>query len=225
MSKKFKRRIFIKNEESFHDFMWADLTTDQSVVIGLSTIHTGIVKEIFDPIQGHLYEDDIYKKEGNVAPKFTFHVSGYYKGEGSAGIDPVSLDRPTIKGFPLNEITEPKRMLEILLPKNLCRSKHLPKQDDLVLSLNSGPQIPIRCVVTCMSLSKFKSINWNNARIIENSTWETHDALSTNLHAWVWTLGQCTTDSKFPSDFYVALIGEIRWGRKINGNNVYRDRE
>lgn len=200
--------------------MWSDLTTDQSIVIGLSNIDNGIVKEIFAPIHGHLCDDDLYKREGDVAPKFTFHVSGNYKGEGSAGIDPNSLDRPTIKGLPLNEINEPKRMLEILLPKNLCRSKYLPKQEDLILSLNPGPQIPLRCAVTCMTLSKFKAINWQNAQIFENSTWETHDALSTNTHAWVWTLGQCTSDSKFPSDFYVALIGEVRWGRKINKNNV-----
>lgn len=200
--------------------MWAALAADQSIVIGLVNIDSVIVKDIFAPIHGHLHEGDLYKKEGDVVSKFSFHVSGYYKGEGSVGIDPTSLDRPTIKGLPLHEITEPKRMLEILLPKNLCRSKHLRKQDDLVLSLNPGPQIPLRCAVTCMSLSKFKSINWHNAHILENSTWETHDALSTNTHAWVWTLGQCTTDSKFPSDFYVALIGEVRWGRKINENNV-----
>lgn len=215
MSKKFKRRIFISKDDSIYDFMWADLTKDQSIVIGLSGIDNGVVEKIFSPIEGHLCKSDLHKNEASVGPKFTFHASGIYKGEGSVGLSPNSLDRPTIKGIPLKEINEPIRMLELLLPKRLYQSKHSPKQDDLILSLNSSPQIPLRCVVTCVALSRFQAINWHTAQILENSIWEVHDALSTNTHAWVWTLGQCSNDSKFPSDFYVALIGEIRWGRKI----------
>lgn len=122
MSKKFKRRIFINKNDHFYDFMWADLSKDKSIVIGLSGFENGEIEEIYSPIEGHLNKNDLHKNIVSVAPKFTFHASGFYKGEGGVGISANSVDRPTIKGVPLNKISEPRRMLEILLPKNIYLS-------------------------------------------------------------------------------------------------------
>ena len=213
MAKKNQRRIFLKDGGRLYKFMWADLTTDGSVVMGLSSVEQSEISDVFAPVQGRLCAADMYRVEDDFAAKFTFHPSGIFKGEGRIGIDKSALDRPTIKGPPFSNIQEPRRMLEILIPKFLCRSEIDPRKDDLVLIFNSVPQIPLRCVITCMAIQKFHEIPWDKIQIIEESIWEKHDALSSNTHAWVWTIGQCKSDHCIPPNFLVALLGSIRWGR------------
>jgi len=216
MAKKKQRRIFLRDGEQLYQFMWADLKTDGSVVLGLSCVTKGEISGVFAPSQGRLSGEDLHQAEGDVAAKFTFHSSGIYKGEGCIGIDPSARDRPTIDGPPLSEILEPQRMLEILLPKMLCRAEHDPREDDLVLSFNSNPLASLRCAITCMAISKYQAIHWESIRILENSIWETHDALASDTNAWVWTIGQCRRDCSIPPDFLVALLGSNRWGRTID---------
>jgi len=216
MAKKKQRRVFLKDGAQLYKFMWADLTTDGSVVLGLSSAEKGEISDVFAPIQGRLSGADLHRLEGDVAAKFTFHSSGIYKGEGRIGIDKSALDRPTITGLPLSEIQEPKKMIEILLPRLLCRAELDPREDDLVFIFNSDPQIPLRCAITCMSISKFHAISWDKIRILENSIWEKHDALASSTQAWVWTIGQCRSDRCIPPDFLVALLGSIRWGRTVD---------
>lgn len=220
MAKKNQRRIFLRDGEQLYKFMWADLTTDDSVVLGLSSTAKGEISDVYAPIHGQLSGTDFHRAEGDVPAKFTFHPTGIYKGEGGIGLNPNALDRPSIVGPPLSEILEPKRMLEILLPKSLCCAEHDPREDDLVLNFNSDPKVPLRCAITCMAISKYYTIHWENIQILEGSFWETHDALASDTHAWVWTIGQCHSERSIPPDFLVALLGSIRWGRRIDGRVV-----
>lgn len=101
MAKKNQRRIFLRDGEQLYKFMWADLTTDDSVVLGLSSTAKGEISDVYAPIHGQLSGTDFHRAEGDVPAKFTFHPTGIYKGEGSIGLNPNALDRPSIVGPPL----------------------------------------------------------------------------------------------------------------------------
>jgi hypothetical protein len=220
MAKSKQRRIFLRDSDRLYNFMWANLTADGSVVLGLLNVTKGEVAEVYAPIQGRLRSTDLLRAEGETAAKFTFHASGIFKGNGYIGLDPNALDRPTTVGRPLSEIVEPQRMLEILLPKLLCCADRKPRKDDLVLNFTANPGAPLRCAITCMAVSRFQAITWANTQILENSFWEVHNTLAIDTHAWVWTVGQCHSDRYIPPDFLVALLGSIRWGRPPDERNL-----
>ncbi|MBU0910501.1 MAG: hypothetical protein KJ717_13125, partial [Proteobacteria bacterium] len=80
MAKSKQRRIFLRNGEQLYNFMWADLTADGSVVLGLSSVEKGEIPGVYAPVQGQLRDTDLHRAEVEVAAKFTFHATGIYKG-------------------------------------------------------------------------------------------------------------------------------------------------
>lgn len=150
MTSKTRIKIFIKKNEAFLDFMWADVTRDNSVIMGLyGSSFTSSVEKIFDNT-GILNPDkdftSINSDENNANTKITFHVSGRYKFVQK--IKKVVTDRVTVKGVPFILITKPTRMLEIILPLAIKESVTTPREaKDQIIDITNFPNKPIRCTV------------------------------------------------------------------------------
>ena len=86
-------RIFVKAGENLFDFMWADVSADGSVLMGLTQEGDGGVELVLDPDLGELRPQDIVAPTSVGALKLSFHATGQYKLSARMGKDRCSLDR------------------------------------------------------------------------------------------------------------------------------------
>lgn len=211
MASKTRRKIFLKNGSDILNFMWADVTSDGSVVMGLYGVS-------FKPSI-----EKIFEKEGEVLPgqgfedvsggqltndtKITFHTSGFYKLKNE--IKKITRDRVTIKGTPLGEIAEPMRMLEILIPARLTKALKKPNEDmDITVDITTFPAKPMRCTVMCMPSEMADAVG--DAKVVDTSIIETTIRLDSGTKSWIWTIRVSKDDTlQHDNKYFVFIPGEV----------------
>jgi hypothetical protein len=209
-------KIYIKIKGNFCDFMWANVGPDSSVMIGFQGNGAEKLNFILDSNLWRVEVSDIQIHESLGRPKVTFHESGNYKLSTSVGLNPQSIDRCTIIGTPLSEIREPRRMMEILIPKSLKATESKILDQDIVLDASQFPQRPLRCTVSCMSYEHFYRIMESKTFFVETSDCELTQALDNGISIWAWTLRVSHEDKMAPDHFHYFLPGEIRWGKEYS---------
>jgi hypothetical protein len=209
-------RIFVKSGDSLFDFMWADVSADGSVIIGLTQDGDGGIELVLDPELGELRPQDIVAPTSVGALKLSFHATGQYKLTARMGKDQCSLDRATVTGPRLIDILEPRRMAEFLLPAQLPRATKGVSENDIALDVSEAPPPPHRCVVSCMPLERFERHIAGGAPFVDTSEWESTHALVTGSQAWVWTFRKSRNDRETPPRFIAFVHGFPKWGQPSN---------
>ena len=151
-------KIFLaRGEQEPVEFMWADVTSDQSVMIGLLGEAVEEVEFAVDQERGEIRKPVLVTERRLAQPKVTYHASGQYKLSGRMGLDSLNLDRATVEGPPLAGIAAPRRMMEILVPGALPPSRLVPTERDIVLTAPEGVG-PLRCTISCMAKTEYQQI-------------------------------------------------------------------
>jgi len=207
-------KIYIKIRDSLCDFMWANVGPDDSIMIRFQGSGSEKINFILDKNIGHIEASGIQIREPLGRPKISFHETGNYKLSTSVGLNPQCIDRCTIIGTALSEIREPRRMMEILIPKSLKATESQLSERDIVLDAALFPQRPLRCTIFCMSHDYFNKIVESKAFFVDTSDYELIQALDNGKNIWVWTLRISRDDKIAPDHFHYFLPGEIRWGRE-----------
>jgi hypothetical protein len=206
-------RIFLKVGEDLFDFMWADVSADGSVLMGLTQEGDGGIELVLDPALGELRPQDIVAPTSVGSLKLSFHATGQYKLSAQMGKDPSSLDRATVTGPRLADIAEPRRMAEFLLPARLPRATKVLSENDIALDVSDAPPPPHRCVISCMSMERLDRFISRGSLIVDTSLWECTHALTTGHQAWVWTFRKSRNDREVPPRFIAFLHGFPKWGQ------------
>jgi len=166
---------------------------------------------VFDREAGEVRPPAIDAPKTLEKPKITFHASGHYKMTSYIGWLPISRDRATVVGPRLEEITTPRRMLEILIPEVLPVGSKYSEEMDIVLDATSSPHVPLRCTVSCMSREECERVAGSNPKWVDTSVWEIWAILANEKQAWVFTL-RASDDSVFYPRLGFFIPGEIKWG-------------
>jgi hypothetical protein len=209
-------RIFVKAGDRLFDFMWADVSSDGSVLMGLTQDGEGGVELVLDPDLGELRPQDIVAPQSVGALKLSFHATGHYKLSGQMGRDQCSIDRATVTGPRLAEISEPRRMAEFFIPAQLPRTSRDFTNNDIALDISDAPEPPYRCLISCMSVERFERHMGSGGRFVDTSVWESTNALTTGRQVWVWTFRKSRNDREIPPRFIAFLPGFPKWGRPSN---------
>jgi hypothetical protein len=211
MSRPRSAKIFIETHDGLCDFMWANIAPDGSIMVGFLYDVKEQVELIRDPQIGELHNTDLITSESVQQPKVTFHSAGHYKLPASMGLSEDSLDRATVKGLRLKDIVEPRRMLEILIPRTLRVTTSAFTEQDIRLDARHSTQRPLRCTVSCMAVDKYLEIFHSGQHFVDTSEWEVSDALADNSKAWVWTLRHSKNDTFASDRFFLFLCGPVKW--------------
>jgi len=209
-------RIFVRSGETLFDFMWADVSADGSVLMGLTQDGDGGVELVLDPDLGELRPQDIVAPTSVGALKLSFHATGQYKLSATMGKDHCSLDRATVTGPRLADISEPRRMAEFLLPAQLPRATKAVTENDIALDVSGAPPPPHRCVISCMSIERFERHIASGSRFVDTSEWESTHALTAGSQVWVWTFRKSRNDREIPPRFIAFVHGFPKWGQPSN---------
>jgi len=209
-------RIFVKKEQQLLDFMWADVSVDGTVVMGLRFPGHSEVELVLDKELGELRPPQVITTQVVGQPKLSFHATGHYKLTAPMGKDHNSMDRATVVGPKLSDIDEPRRMAEILLPLNLPIAAKQITENDISLEITKAPPGPLRCVISCMSKKHFESIIAEGARFVDTSIWEFVHALENGEQVWSWVMRRSANDTEYPNRFLIFLAGDVKWGQQQN---------
>jgi hypothetical protein len=208
-------KIYVRVGERLFDFMWFDIIADGSILMGLRFKgHNQI--ELVSERDGQLRPPQIEAPLVVSQPKISFHPSGHYKLDASMGKVPNAMDRSTVVGPRLQDIAEPRRMLELLLPQRLPVAQRQPTIRDIVLDASTAPHCPLACTVSCMSTSHYQCIVSSDTRFVDTSTWEFTHALEHGAQAWTWTLRTSIEATAYPNRFILGLLGQVKWGREFD---------
>jgi hypothetical protein len=205
-------KVFIRRGGETVEFMWANVIDDGSVLIGLPAGAQEEVDFAVDGLRGEIRKPQLITERRLGQPKISFHPTGKYKLEGRMGLEPNAVDRATVDGPPLADISTPRRMLEVLLPRTFPPSGRPPTADDIVLTVAEGNQLPLRCTIFCMAKDEATRVLTSGVRIVDTSAWECTCALENDTHVWSWTLRASRDDRFFPDKFSIMLIGPVKWG-------------
>jgi len=209
-------KIYIKIKKNTYDFMWANIGPDGSVMMGFCGSGSEKVNFILDKKMGHTDAAALHNCETLERPKITFHKSGHYKLSTLVGLNAQSVDRGTISGTPLSEINEPRRMMEVLLPKSLQITMSRLEYRDIVLDASQFPERPLRCTISCIASEHFHKIMESNSFFVDTSDYEFTRALENGEKVWAWTLRVSREDKIAPNHFHYFLQGEFQWGKLIS---------
>lgn len=213
MTKPKSAKIYIRVEDRLFDFMWANMMPDASVILGLRFAGQQQI-ELVAERDGQLRPPEIESPRIVCYPKISFHPSGRYKLDAKVGLSRTSIDRSTVVGPRLEDIGEPRRMLEVLLPEVLPVASTAITDRDIVLDATTAPRQPLVCTISCMSEREFHRVMDANAQFVDTSTWEFIHALTNKTHVWVWTLRVSSEHAIYPNRFIICLLGEIKWGKE-----------
>ncbi len=209
-------RIFVKAGENLFDFMWADVSADGSVLMGLTQDGDGGVELVLDAELGELRPQDIVAPTSVGALNLSFHATGQYKLSAQMGKDRCSLDRATVTGPRLIDILEPRRMAEFLLPAQLPRATKAISENDIALDVTDAPPPPHRCVISCMSFERFERHIADGSPFVDTSEWESTHALMTGSQVWAWTFRKSRNDREIPPRFIAFVNGFPKRGQPSN---------
>jgi len=205
-------KVFIRRGEDTVEFMWATVSDDGSVMLGLLADAQQEVEFVVDAVHDDVRKPKLITEKTVGRPKISFHATGKYKLDGRMGLEWNALDRATIEGPPLAEISEPRRMLEVLLPRSFPASRLTPTPVDIVLTADEGNQLPLRCTISCMAKSEAARIFGSEVPFVDTSAWECTGALENDTHVWTWTLRASRNDQLVADKVMMILIGPVKWG-------------
>jgi hypothetical protein len=208
-------KVYVKRGDKLYSFMWANVGPDGSVMLGFTFSGTEEVELVLDEELGDIRPPNVITKENVGQPKISFHASGQYKLTAKMGKTADSVDRATVEGPKLADISEPRRMVELLLPKALPESSEKSGELDIVLDATSSPDMPLRCTISCMTKGHLEEILKKGGKFVDTSAWEFVHALENEKHVWVWALRASTNDEKYPDRIGIFLIGPVKWGKSI----------
>jgi hypothetical protein len=189
---------------------------DGSVIMGLRFEAQQQIELVVGEQDGTLRPPDIEAPKIVCHPKVSFHPSGHYKLDAQVGLTSTTIDRATVIGPRLQEIDEPRRMLEILVPPLLPKASKPLTDTDIVLDATTAPRTPLSCTISCMSEQQFQRVMSSNCRFVDTSTWEFIQALANESHVWVWTLRTSAEQTIYPNRFILGLLGEVKWGQEVD---------
>lgn len=210
MAKRYSK-IYISDGDSVYKFLWAQVSNDGSVMIGTSYNGMQQTHAVFDEHKTYK-PSDFVSGEALSNPKITFHTSGQYKTSTTIGLTKESIDRCTVSGTPLDDIHEPVRMAEILLPKKLEISGKTPKDNDININVPFSDNRPFRCSVSCCSKQYFHENLENHNRYYDTSVTEFTMGLEDGKRTWLFTVRQSKNDIHYPNEFIIMIPGKIKWG-------------
>lgn len=217
-------KVYIRSGRHLYALMWAKIAGDGSVMLGFPFDGKEDIELILDEELGELRPNAIITREAICRPKINFHASGQYKLTVQIGKDSKAIDRATVQGPKLEDISEPRRMAEMLLPRMLPKADEQPTDLDIVLDATGCPDMPLRCTISCMSKEVFPKILERGGRIVDTSVWECVHALENATHAWVWTLRASRNDEVYVNRVLVFLIGPIKWGNEPSNKELQATR-
>lgn len=206
-------KVFLAHGSTCTEFMWADMSSDGSVLLGLFGQAELRVEMVQDADLGNVKPPRFFGPALVGNPKISFHSTGHYKLTGKMGKTKATLDRATVKGPPLHEIASPRRMAEIVLPRWMPTGTRVPESSrDIVLDVTSRPtDRPLRCTIACMNQSSFDSLS-TETPMVGTSNWETTGGLANGSHVWTWTMRTSADDEHYPERVYIVLLGPPKWG-------------
>ena len=208
-------KVFIRSSDDTVEFMWANVLTDGSVKMGLLSDGTEEIELAVDPIRGEIRKPNLFTEQKLGRSEVTFHPSGKYKLTGRMGLHREEFDRATVEGPPLAAISEPRRMLEVVLPRVLPEPRLTPQAGDIVLTVAEGSNLPLRCTISCMAKEEAtRFVDSSGVFFVETSAWESTAALENDSHVWTWTLRSSRNDQHFSEKLYMMLLGPVKWGNR-----------
>lgn len=206
-------KIYIKRGEKLYNFMWANVGPDGSVMLGFPFEGKEAVELVLDETLGELRPPAVVTNERVGHPKISFHSSGHFKLTAEMGKTLDAVDRATIEGPKLTDISGPRRMVELLIPKMLPEATVKPNGLDIVLDATSSPEMPLRCTISCMGKGYLASSLEKSEKFVDTSLWEFTHALENDTHEWVWTLRGSRNDEIYPDRIGIFLFGSVKWAQ------------
>jgi hypothetical protein len=207
-------KILISVDGRPFDFMWATVMPDASVIMGFRFEGSQQI-ELVAERDRQLRPPLLQAPRIVCYPKISFHPSGQYKLDATMGLTEESMDWSTVVGPRLQDIQQPRRMLEVLLPDALPNSRKKESDVAITLDASNAPRQPLICTISCMAKSEFHRIMDSDAKFVSTSTWEFVNALESESHVWVWTLRASSEHLVDPKRFILHLPGEVKWGAEI----------
>ncbi len=204
----------MKVGSTHYDLLRVCLSADQSVVMQVPYTCQSQVEAVFDRIAGDVRPPKIDAPKTLEKPKVSFHTTGKYKLSSQVGWLPVSRDRATVVGPRLDEITTPRRMLEILIPEVLPVGSKYSEAMDLLLNASEAPKVPLRCTISCMSRDEYERLAGAQIKWVDTSIWEAWATLANERQAWVFTL-RASNDTVYYPRLGFFLFGNMKWGSEV----------
>ena len=205
-------KVFIQLPDGRCDLFWLNVTQDRSVVLGTSYPGTQSVRLILE--EGQPADPARTVSESTSQnPKITFHYSGHYKVSAFVGKSSSAMDRCTIIGPKLSEIDDPRRMVEVILPRQLLLSVKPTSELDVILDARPLPTGPLRCTLWCCKLDRFGDWMRNRSAVVDTSTAEITEAFEDGERAWAFTLRTSRESTNIDDGFYFHIPGKIKWGQ------------
>lgn len=205
-------KIFIRALDGLTEFMWANVIADGTVLLGFPWDGKQLVELVMDDVTD-LGPADIVTREVFGKPKISFHPSGQFKLSALMGKSEDAVDRVTVVGPKLSDITGPERMAEVLIPQALPKTDNAPTGCDIILDATSAPSQPLRCTISCVALDKLWDVLNSKNAFVSTSSWEFVHALQNETHAWIWTLRASRQDKVYSNNLKIALLGPVKWGK------------
>lgn len=215
MARSKSSRIYIKHRDGLCDFLWANMAKDGSIMLGFTEQGSEQTHAIFDKEPGELRAGDFIEAKPLPNPKITFHQSGYYKLTTNIGLREDTVDRCTIVGAPLKQITAPILLIEILIPNKLKLTEEKLTERDIILEAKEFPQKPWRCSIFAMQKEELFNIVESKIKFVSTSIIESTHALESEDLCLSFTLRVSNEDKSFPDKYYFFIPGEIKWGTQV----------
>lgn len=194
------------------NFMWANVMQDDSVMLGVSQQGKGYLKVLFDEHFGELRPPDVLERISTRPFKITFHKSGKYKMELETALPGKPYDRCTILGPRLDDISEPRRMLEVMIASgSLTPGTKALAEKDIVLDATEVKNRPLRCSIFCMSEDAFKKTSETNRQFVSTSEYECVNGLVHSGKVWAFVLRVSRQDNNIPEESIFFLPGILKW--------------
>jgi hypothetical protein len=155
--------------------MWANIDQAWNVMIGFRGHASTKITEVRDSSLGTLQEGDFLAGSPASIERITFHTSGLRKMQSEIGLSPNSMDRVTLKGTPLREIREPRRLLELRIPPEVEVVDSVPEEEDVILKIRGPVPNPLFLTLFCVGETEFEGTfgTWGTGRsVFETSRWE-----------------------------------------------------
>lgn len=207
MAKPTNARVYICENNTWYDFLWADTGDDGSVYFGL----TGTGKQVVEQITvGSDFDKDIDRMVFHPYSgphKISFHSSGKYTlanliENGSA------KNRLIVHGTPLADIKLPIRMMDIIIPVNqLKRTKKRLPNIYIELSAEIRMCTHVCCTVYCMQESTLSTFGEGCTSIIRGAKWESKNAFISGNNAWAFILHDAVDESTKKQYSLVSING------------------
>ena len=207
-----RSRVFVKAGNDLFYLMWVQFETSGDVYMGLTAKGSGRIEQVYSPDLGKVLAKDLVGPQTDEDLKISFHASAQYKLSGLMGLNQDSLDRVTVTGPRLADISETRMMAEILLPTHIPRATCEPAANDICLDISPGPPPPHRCAIFCMPKQRYEEVLQGATKLVDTSEWECTDAFTGGSQVWAWAIRKSAKDRVISPRYFVYSPGITKWG-------------